>query len=85
MWLFLVVLVKEYLPPAVQVFQSLDPGNFYLRYESVNYLVVFLDFAFAFSTPRFCPPEPDSKPCTAFYQLGGDVFRPIVCTIPISE
>ena len=44
MWLFLVVLVKEYLPPAVQVFQSLDPGNFYLRYESVNYLVVFLNF-----------------------------------------
>ena len=46
MWLFLVVLVKEYLPPAVQVFQSLNLGNLYLRYESVNYLVVFLNFAF---------------------------------------
>ena len=84
MRIFLVILVEEDLPAAVEFFQGMDLGDFDLGNEAVDDLVKFFDFALTFALAGPGSEEPDAKPGAAPDQLGGDEFLPIIRTIPMS-
>ena len=55
MRIFLVILVEEDLPAAVEFFQGMDLGDFDLGNEAVDDLVKFFDFLSEYSDNRFYP------------------------------